>query len=654
MPLIKTNISTAFWCTSSGFEPAISPHLHDEEKKDRRNYFDFVEENDRTHEYISWFDHLFDGDGIETPSQQEKPIIMLFSGPPGSGKTTLALELCLRVAINHGFWSLYISTESETTQLEKKVKDLGIKDSIGRVVPFKKKIQRPDVLTIYGQENIKKWDTFSEIVRLAIEDVINWLTKERSKLVKNFLEKFRFEGKLVNISPDILVFDNLNMIKDEDRHDFFERIVKGKHGRTKLIIVVIDSHTNSRSHESWEFVCDNIIRLDYTVIKLDETSLRDYFIRNIEVIKARYQAHTWGKQQLKIYKPYKLPSPEDPQFTAKMRRAHPYRKEGGIFIYPSIHFYLSEYKRRGITLKIKQIPTPCAGLNEVIEGIPEGRCTALMGCRGGHKSHLGYLHILERILESNKSKEKEAGIIISLRDDEEMTRQHLLRILVERLIKREFGDKQPYKSQRKEFESVAEGILANILNENDLEILYYPPGYITADEFFHRMFMSVYRLRSEGRKTTLLFNSLDQISARFPLCAHQPIFVPAIIESLSGEKVTSIFIAVDEPGQPSTQYGLFPMADLILTFDRYKIRKEDYYKHHNQLEAYRKSQEGADENFLTAILLEVSRFAGGQQAGTRGLLELVYSDKKSDSLIKEPGLHFKKWNYEYKKQERTQ
>lgn len=657
--LIKTNISKAYWYKDGEFGQAISPHS----VQRTGEFFDTVENDDNEINSISWFDSLFIGGGIAVPDDGgiSKPVIMLLSGPPGSGKTTLALELCLRVANYHGFWSLYISTESETDQLIKKAKELGIKGTSHRITAYNKAIgniqargkrdNRLPILTVYGQENVKKWETFSEIVRLAIDDIVTWLTKSNSNLVKRYLDRFRPGIDLKNISPEVLVFDSLNMVKNDEQHDFFEKIVKGKYPQTKLIIVILDSHDKSQVNETWEFASDIIIRLDYSLIKFDETSLLDYNLRNIEIVKARYQPHVLGRHQMKIYEPFDLPDPKkDPNYQAIMSRAHPYREEGGIFIYPSIHHFLSVYKRLGSTLKVSPVVTPCEGLNKIIEGFPEGRCTAFMGCRGAHKSHLAYLHILERI-----TKHKETGIIVSLRDDEEMTMQHLFRILSEQLIKEKTGgvtrSKRSLDNIRKQIEIDAVQVLDEILNKMALEILYFPPGYITADEFYHRMFMSVYRLKKEGRKITLLFNSLDQLFARFPLCAHQPIFVPAMIESLSGVKVTSLFIAVDEPGQPPTQYGLLPMADLILTFDRYKIRKEDYYKLHQDRKPIRKLLGKSEDIYANATLLEISRFAGGQQAGTRGLLELVYSDKESDSIIDEPGLHFNKWDFEYFKPE---
>jgi KaiC/GvpD/RAD55 family RecA-like ATPase len=639
---IKTNISTAYWCASdqgrAKFEPAeIEHYKHDNaeiehDKHDNRNYFKIKDESERN---VSWFDNLFDGGGIKIPEGHGKPITLLISGPPGSGKTTIALELCLRVAICHGFWSLYLSTESETDLLIDKVKSLKIKGAENRIFAFNKHITNLEALTIYGQENIKKWETFSEILTLAIEDVAKWLTKPGSGLVRRLLQKYESPG-IPKISPDIFVFDNLNMVKPEQRNDFFEKIVKRNYGITKLIIVVVDS-SSRKTYETWEFACDNILQLDYSVIRLDATSLRDYYIRYIEVIKARHQAHVWGKHQMKIYTSYDSVNANDEDSNARMKRAHPYRAEGGIFIYPSIHFFLSTYKRGGKTLDIDTVKTPCKGLNDVIGGFPVGRCTALMGCRGGHKSHLGYLHILELVVDGHWSGErKEAGLIISLRDDEQMTKQHMEKILMEKLKKA--PDRHGNNPRQ---------LLRNILKEDLLEILYFPPGYITPDEFYHRMYMSIHRLKKGGKNVTLMFNSLDQISARFPLCAHQPIFVPAIIESLSGEKVTNIFIAVDEPGQPTTQYGLLPMADLILTFERVKIKEGDYYSHHDCEADFRKQSNGEKSKKRDAILLEVSRFSGGQKAGTKGLLELVYSGEPSISLYKEAGLYFRKWNFEY-------
>jgi KaiC/GvpD/RAD55 family RecA-like ATPase len=663
LKFIKTNISKAYWCSyNKGVTEFEAAKIHSLGISGFGRFHSFLdEERERlSRNDISWFDNLFDGGGMKISGENGKPITLLISGPPGSGKTTLALELCLRSTINHGFWSLYVSTESATDLVLDKVTSLSIKHSGGKTVPFdgdlKQVAESAGALTVYGQENIKRQETFTEIVELALEDVIRWLAGSESSVVKRL---FNIDLKTVpKASPDILVFDSLNMVETDKRRDLFERIISKIRDRTKLVVVILDTGKHQNSHENWEFACDNILRLNYDLIRLDSTSMRDYYIRYIEVIKSRYQAHVWGKQQMKIYTSYDLPGRDDPDCDSIMRRAHPYREEGGIFIYPSIHFFLSRYKRAGTTFGIRPIATPCSGLNQVIEGFPDGRCTALMGIRGGHKSHLGYLHILQQVVTSYKQGgQNEVALIVSLRDDEQMTRQHLVKILKENILLERHPNKPFSKltdKERKLIENDAEQLLTALERDNLLEILYYPPGYITPDEFFHRMFMSIYRFKygsqdenapHADRNITLLFNSLDQLAARFPLCAHQPIFIPAMIQSLSGENVTSIFIAVDEPGQPPTQYGLLPMADLILTFGRYKIREVDYYCHHGKKGQYAALDE--KKGSRDEIILEVSRFSGGQRAGVKGLLELVYSDKTTDSLLaNKPGLHFTVWEHD--------
>jgi hypothetical protein len=222
-------------------------------------------------------------------------------------------------------------------------------------------------------------------------------------------------------------------------------------------------------------------------------------------VKARYQPHVWGKHQLKVYEPFKRREGElNDDDKVRYLRAHPYREEGGIFIFPSIHYVLSRYKTKAPAGRPE--PVPCAfGISELStllhDGLPLGRCIGLVGGRGTHKSHLGYMHILSRLLGPH-AEANESALIVSLRDDEGTTRETLAGILADH-----YGR--------------AVSDLDELEDESRLEITYYPPGFITPEEFFHRLLLSINRLKASSdsaqhrpkyRKVTVLFNSLDQLS----------------------------------------------------------------------------------------------------------------------------------------------
>jgi len=623
---LKTGVSQTFWCKPDGdFQEASIPNISMANDKDGR---------------VSWFDNLLEG-GISVPREGGRPITFLLTGPPGSGKSTLALEICYRLARNtqlgvEGLFTLYLSTEADAKQVRDKAMSFGWEDVTGRIISLDKdtdmdRLQVPAV-AIWSTDKVEGGTELSHVVKTSIEVLATSASRSfdaHGSIAKSIDRIFNYNAqtkRVEKVRPDIVVVDSLNIVEPANSAEYFKQFLEvGAYG-PRLIFFILDSGHAGNKHEFWEYVCDNVIRMDY-----DYTS--GYYLRSIEVVKARYQSHVWGKHQIKIYPPNAIHDARDSSEDKRkrMRRAHPYRKEGGIFIYPSIHYYLSRYKRQGPTDTLKPAATPLDNLNKMLAGgLPAGRCTALIGARGGHKSHLGYLHLLHRIIKSEGKgdEDKEKGLIISLRDDEGMTETTIKNIL-----------KQQFKGTQTSLE--------NLIESDRLEILYYPPGNITPEEFFHRMFMSVHRLKREDAngkepKLTVLFNSLDQLSARFPLCADEKIFVPAIIESLSAERITSIFVAVDEPGQPAEQYGLLPMSDLILSFGLKEFASKHYFEHIEKArkEAREKILHLSKDGYHSAAIVKVIRYAGGKRAGDCGLLELVDEDELTRFPYQEPGLHF--------------
>ncbi len=722
----KTGISQAFWCHASekkyekAFEPAVD--IDGKEKS------------------LCWFDKML-GNGITLPDTTYQPLTFLFTGRPGAGKTTFALELVYRLINNkinkynsNGMGEehllnddpikrcLYISTESTSKQIISKAKNFKWKnvDEIftqhKKYTANKKTGESTEKVIVCGTENIK-----SNNIKTITQNAINSIEKQKTIFTKyagpifiigllaslGFIpENIRnlfiistvipifvifiilplalrilcraFKNRIIDSDSrflqfakpivkqltgdeiDVLVIDSLNSLRTEkSKEEAFSKFLQSIHGQVKLVVFLLDSDDKHGRPKFWEYICDTVIRMDSEV-------QNGYWLRTIEIEKARYQKHVQGKQILKIEPGLIMENDKNPNPC----HSHPYRTEGGLFIFPSIHYYLSYYKKHLSELNIGKETHQHANQNKNLQTyaklypyelnnliatdrlIPEGRCTAFIGNRGGHKSHLGYVYLLHQMIIK-----KESSLIISLRDDEEMTRQAMITILMQEEYLLEKAGEQKYLTGKGPRQ-----IIEWFEKKGRMEILYYHPGYITPEEFCHRMIMSVQHIKHDGlhrkkiqgtdernlpvpgnwEKLTVLFNSLDQLTSRFPLCTKQDIFVPGLIDSLTGENVTSIFVAVSED-QHDEQYGLTSMADLILLFrprtfnlNRYctqllKLREND-----NASLNYPKSK----EDYKT-IEVEIKRFAGGEKSGAKGTLELINSKAhKLYEIFRKTGLHF--------------
>lgn len=600
---LYTKISKAYLCESTGnLKPAAIPAMK-------------IWSNGPNEIY--WLDKLFEG-GILLPEHgdENRALTILLSGPPGSGKSTLALELCHRwnesthcIKIDDDgsnemedvkMESLYITSETDEYWAIEKAKSLGwsVTEMVG--TKFKKKIvSMPEIWQTIDFKKFIQGEPDSGISAGIIDAFTGFFgnSTEVSPLVDEIIkrwEKAKAKKKIDDIKPKVLVIDSLNTIESSKKSSIFQSFMTLINRGPCVIIIILESSQIEKDLNHWDYLADIVIRLD-------RENISDYLVRTIEIVKSRYQSHVWGKHQLKIYPPKNF----DGYDTEGKRRAHPYRKQGGIFVYPSIHYYLSVYKHLKRAETTYPFETPLKSLEKAFtEGFPRGRCTGFIGMRGGHKSHLGYLSLLSQIVRTDRN---ERGLIISLRDDEGMARKTLNRILTN--------------------EIKYQGNLQRLEEEDKIELLYFPPGYITPEEVFHRVFISVQRLKSHGNdvNVTVLFNSLDQLSSRFPLCARQQIFVPGLIETLSAENVTGFFIAVEEPGQPPEQYGLLSMADALVSFTQKRFNKADYLghiKYYLDIKSTDKYEKELPE-FQDIVTLRITRFAGGQAAGAGGILELI-------------------------------
>jgi archaellum biogenesis ATPase FlaH len=306
---IKSGMSQAYWCDTSEHIAKFQP---------AKIAFDTPDKQD-----LAWFDTLFEG-GLMLPKAFEDephPLTMLVAGPPGSGKTTLITELCYRLAVNEQknptpLSTLYISTDADTDRMIQNAVDLGWDEAADYFIPFDPENKIPklkrglkSMVGVWGREkfmkSIEKQDLLSAIVVAALTSLDQWLVKAKPADLMSKLKRTMINQPIEDASggsveiygekyiPDILVLDSLNILNPEEHSKFFQSFVNACKA-TKLVIFILNTGPDGQDHKPWEYYSDIVLRLGYEYT-------HDYYVRTIEIIKARFQSQRWGKHQLKIY-----------------------------------------------------------------------------------------------------------------------------------------------------------------------------------------------------------------------------------------------------------------------------------------------------------------------------------------------------------------
>jgi KaiC/GvpD/RAD55 family RecA-like ATPase len=575
---VRTGISAAYWFDPARF--AYEPALLDTMTRSSSGQ-------------TAWFDELFEG-GIEIPAAgTDTPLTILLTGEPGTGKSTLALELCYRLAYPDAqigrtqppLRSVYLTTEGHVEWTIKHARQFNWDPE--RTVFGEATAAPVQIRPLKSPQDLKAFVSGVGGSKPLLDRASEFFREFPPPSKQRFGPDGRSDPHLT--ARELVVLDNLNAVTPDPR-SWFPFVAELSQTGFRVFILVLDTEHSGveggTAAKAWSYLADVVIHLSrqYPV---------GYMIRTIEILKARYQRHVYGQQQMKII------NGGNPSRKGSARE-HPYRTEGGIFIFPSMHLALSRRKRIQ-SPPPDRLRTPYPPLDDLLSGgFLTRRCVALAGSRGTHKSRLAFAQVLKTLRDDRDSR----ALIISLHEEEAAVLQELSDIDL-------CGRIAPGEPARSDF-------VCNAVAEGRLELSYYPPGFIAPEEFFHRVQLSIARQKkAAGRGHVLLvFNSLDLLHSHFPLCAKHRIFVPALVELLCLEGVTSFFISTTRGGHDP--YGLMSMADPVLRFARVSADHDFLVRRVFQPE-HASAVGGAE----TIVHMTVERFAAGVSAGAGVFLALI-------------------------------
>lgn len=448
-------------------------------------------------------------DELKLPPNIDCGLVILIRGLPGTGKTTLALQLahylpklfCPSSPKNR---SVYLSLDQNPGALESKLrsmlqsqikqnKKMGIKDKSVRAgkpfvnfKPEKEKALSGEIPLL--SENFEKG--FS---------VLSNLLSDTNSLFGN-----KPKGK-----GSVLIIDGLSSIPKSQRLILgVDRIFDRMRQLAKVSIIVYEPDNNAEENH-----------LDYMtdmVIQLRETQLKDsseYLINEMHILKARYQNPARGWHQYKI-------------------------RDWGLEFFPSLHFQVHQqnympntYANSLASLKDIQVPEQNQKTaNEkdpesknidnkqisIIEGIvgeiSNGSNIALLGGRGCFKTKL----CLDFLFAGARLENQEHGLLISLIDNFE-----------------NLSEKMPCLGRCENPSGCTKTSKESC--KKCIHLFHQRPGCITPAEFLYYIIERLDYLdndkKDKDRIKRLAFWDFTQIDYRFPIFLDNKMFIPALMDT---------------------------------------------------------------------------------------------------------------------------
>lgn len=498
--------------------------------------------------------------GIVIPEGADKDhhrgVVMLIKGDPGTGKTTLALQIALtalpvdlppedntnsKCALEPGF--KYYSGEQTKTDILRRAREILENAEIIKNKVEKTKKDKKEVV-----------DGFIKMIDISsyIADLNNDISKNRAEPYKSSFDVYNWVddriqeiGELEKNLKLVTVLDCMNLLYKEEREMIqVERLMENMRRCCCLGILILDSSSEERPFQ--EFMADIVIEMKGT-----RDNVANYLLHKLSITKTRYQETALGWHQYKNGKE-------------------------GITVYPSIHYWTSQtgsvHKQMEDSLNslfelVKQQredKDPAADKPREFDLITQmigpnsfslGSCTVLLGPRRTLKTELCLDFLRGQSIGGMEGK----ALLVTLLDNQGTIRSQCQKLC------NYFGAELDNNNSEKVNKVTLS--ICNRLNTtprcmqcfNQVHAFYFRPGCIAPEEFMYWLDEEYTILKFQR----LVFWDLTQMESRFPLLASESLFLPLLIDWLQNSKkkdgtnkmITSLFM-----GSPNTQIGKIASA----------------------------------------------------------------------------------------------
>jgi KaiC/GvpD/RAD55 family RecA-like ATPase len=496
-----------------------------------------------------------------------KGLILLIKGKPGTGKSTLALQIvnCIIDFINQKPYDLIFSkSKIYYKSLDQKTENIHDK-----------------FVKIAGKRKMRNWN------RIICNSMLSENSEKPYAEISPLIQIIDTISEIdeAKICYPLIVIDGLNILPGEERHFMnIPKIIDVLRKKSLLSVIVYEPNESEENY--LEYIADMSIELKSETIK----NPVDYTLNFLRLPKSRYQYAALGWHQYKF-------------------------RENGLEIYQSIHYQIhrSNYMADELSSSTKPLSEVLSHLNDrklpairlkkesIIElclnNIFPDSSTVLLGARATFKSLLSIDFL------TAGARQNQLGLLLSLIDNKDSIHQSIkvcpsqeLQICIESGCKKKcynhifhfhqrpgciatpeffhflnqrinFIEKEKINRMKNEIELLKK----NILNFKKSII-----GNYKENDEFNRMLEKynkrIFEYKNMDKQISrICFWDLAQFEYRFPLLYHDPMFLPGFMDYCKKHNMASLIMG---SGNSSLSKAAAATADNVIFCWRDRIDNE--------------------------------------------------------------------------------